>query len=81
MELTLTLENPEKRVQLFGTADGNLRTIREICNVQITARDGRVKLSGAKDAVTKATGLLESMQQHLKQSDHISKINGPCRRG
>ena len=73
MELTLTLENPEKRVQLFGTADANLRTIREICDVQITARDGRVKLSGAKEAVTKATNLLESMQQHLKHSDHISK--------
>ena len=54
MEITLTLENPEKRVQLFGSADSNLRLIREICEVHITARDGRVRLSGSKEAVSKA---------------------------
>lgn len=73
MELTLTLENPEKRVQLFGTADDNLRIMREICDVRITARDGRIKLSGTKDAVAKAASLLESMQEHLKKIDVITK--------
>ncbi|TFH52628.1 MAG: PhoH family protein [Candidatus Zixiibacteriota bacterium] len=73
MELTLTLENLEKRVQLFGTADDNLRIVREICDVRITARDGRIKLSGTKDAVAKAAALLESMQEHLKKIDVITK--------
>jgi len=73
MELTLTLENPEKRVQLFGTADDNLRIMREICDVHITARDGRIKLFGTKDAVARAAALLESMQEHLKKVDIITK--------
>lgn len=73
MELNLTLENPEKRIQLFGTADTHLRTIRELCKVRITARDSQVKLSGSKDSVAQAAQLLESMQQHLKKHEHISQ--------
>jgi len=73
LELTVTLDKPEQRVQLFGSADVNLRFIREICQVQITARHGRVKFSGTKKAVTKAVHLLELMQERLKSTDHISK--------
>ena len=73
MELTLTIEDPQKRLQLFGPADANLRTIRRVCGVHITARDGRLTLTGSKDAVAKASALLEIMQQRLKKSDHISR--------
>ena len=60
-------------MQLFGPADANLRILREICNVHITARDGRVKLTGKKEAVGKAAQVLELMQKRLKRVDHISK--------
>jgi len=60
-------------VQLFGPADANLRILREICNVHITARDGRVKLTGKKEAVDKAAHVLELMQKRLQRVDHISK--------
>jgi phosphate starvation-inducible protein PhoH and related proteins len=73
LELTITLENPDQRVQLFGPADANLRILREICNVHITARDGLVKLSGRKEAVSKAALVLEKMQKRLKRVGHISK--------
>lgn len=73
MELTLTLEDPEKRLQLFGAGDSNLRLIREICEVNLTARDGRVKLTGKKESVAKAAELLEMMQQRLKSGEHISQ--------
>lgn len=73
MELTVTLENPQKRLGLFGPADANLRIVRELCDVQITARDGLVKIKGQKDAVTRAAGLLESMQRHLRKNNHITK--------
>ena len=71
--MTITLENPDQRVQLFGPADANLRILREICNVHITARDGRVKLTGKKEAVDKAAHVLELMQKRLQRLDHISK--------
>jgi phosphate starvation-inducible PhoH-like protein len=73
VELAITLENPEKRGQLFGSADANLRLIREICKVHITARDGLVKLSGVKTAVAQAAQLLELMQQRLKHVDYLGK--------
>jgi len=60
-------------VQLFGPADANLRILREICNVHITARDGRVKLTGKKEAVGKSAHVLELMQKRIKRVDHISK--------
>ncbi len=73
MELDLTLENPEKRVQLFGPADANLRLVRETCNVHITARDENVRLTGSKESVTKAEKLLRLMQGRLKTTDHLGK--------
>ena len=60
-------------MQLFGPADANLRLIREICQVHITARDGRIKLSGAKAAVGKAARLLELMQKRLRRTDHLTE--------
>jgi phosphate starvation-inducible PhoH-like protein len=72
LELTITLDKPEQRVQLFGPADANLRLIRQICQVHITARDGRIKLSGAEAAVGKAARLLELMQQRLHRTNHLT---------
>jgi len=66
------LENSDHRVQLFGPADANLRLVREICQVNITARDGQIKLSGKKEAVEKAARLLEVMQRHLRRTDHLN---------
>ena len=74
MELTITLEKPQQRVQLFGPADANLRLLREICRVRITARDGLIKFSGSKKAVDQAAHLLEMMQQHLQRNGN-SKQN------
>lgn len=75
MELTLTLADPAKRVELFGPADANLRVVRQMCQVHVTARDGRVKLSGLKVAVAKAAKLLELMQRHLEEADHLSQAD------
>lgn len=72
MELTVTVDNLDHRVQLFGNADAHLRTLRETFQVKVMARDGRVKLSGDKSAVTRAAKLLDLMQQHLKRKDHIT---------
>ena len=73
MELTLTLENPDQKLQLFGSADDNLRLIREMCQVYISARDSRIKLSGNKDAVSYAARVLELMQKRLQKTSHLSR--------
>ena len=72
MELTLTLHNPDQRVQLFGPADAHLRLIRQSCNVHLTARDGRVHLAGTKEALDHAAQVLDLMQQQVRRLGHLS---------
>ena len=49
-----------------------MRLIREICRVNVTARDGQIILSGIKESVEKAARLLELMQQQLKRTEHLN---------
>ncbi len=75
LEFTLTLEHPERRVQLFGPADVNLRLIRDILGVHISARDGTIKISGRKDDVSKAAELLDRMQQVVRKNQSLHKTD------
>jgi len=72
LELTITLDNPQQRVSLFGPADTNLRLLRELCQVRVTVRDGRVTFRGGKEAVNQAAELLERMQRRLERTEHLS---------
>ena len=72
MELSITLENPNKAAMLFGPGDANLRTIREAFGVQIFARDGKIKLSGAAKNVSHAAAILERLQQTLRRDVPIT---------
>ena len=57
MNLNITLEQPEKKLALFGSADRYLRMIRDTFGVQITSRDDEVRLTGEKDQVSKAAAV------------------------
>ncbi len=72
MELTITLDDSGKRVALFGSGDRHLRLIRGAFGVQISARDSTIKLSGAAPAVGKAAGVLEELQQILRESEELT---------
>ena len=58
MELSIELEHPQKAVQLFGPGDRHLKMIREALGVQIFARNGVVKVTGAGGSVSRAAGVL-----------------------
>ncbi|MBN1437709.1 MAG: PhoH family protein [Sedimentisphaerales bacterium] len=73
MELTLTLENPEKRSGLFGPAEANLRMLRDTCGIKVIARDTRVSLSGSDENVTHAARVFHLMQERIRRTDHLSK--------
>lgn len=73
MELTVTLDNIDTRVQLFGSADSHLRMLRDAFEVKVTARDGRVKLSCPQTAVKHAAQLLDMMQKQLRKKNHITR--------
>ena len=71
MELTIAIEEVAKRAALFGSADRNLRLIRAALDVQVSARDSSIKLSGSADAVGKAARVLEVLQRRLRETGSI----------
>ena len=62
----MTLERPELSGVLFGPADANLKAIRETLNVQMFARGGTVKITGAAKNVSKAAAVLAALQRQLR---------------
>src|SRR5688572_18009925 len=54
VNLNITLEQPEKKLALFGSADRHLRMIRDTFGVQVTSRDDELRLAGDRDQVAKA---------------------------
>ena len=72
MNLSITLEQPEKKLALFGSADRYLRMIRDTFGVQLVNRDDELKISGEKEQVSKAVLVLEQMQKKLRRQDWLS---------
>ena len=72
MEIIITLEDDAKRQALFGANDKHLRLIRQELRVQITARDGTLRVLGSPEGVEKAAAVLEVMQERLLARDHLS---------
>jgi len=72
LEKTIPIEDPSRRVSLYGTADRNLRLIRAAFNVKISARDSAIHVSGPADEVQKAVSAIEELQRLLRFRPDIS---------
>jgi phosphate starvation-inducible PhoH-like protein len=72
LELTVTLEQPDRRDVLFGPADAHLRKIREALGVQMFARGNSVKITGASRNVSRAASVLAALQRQLRGKQNIS---------
>ena len=72
MNLNITLEQPDKKLALFGSADKHLRMIRDAFGVQVVARNDELRLSGDSDQVGKAALVLDQMQRKLRRQDWLS---------
>ena len=72
MNLNITLEQPDKRLALFGSADKHLRMIREAFGVTLVNRDDEMRVSGARDQVARAAAVLDQMQKRLRRQDWLS---------
>ena len=72
MELTVTLEQPQRRSALFGPGDANLRTIREALNVQMFARGKVVKITGGAKSVSRAAAVLASLQRRVRRNEPVT---------
>ena len=72
MELSITLDNPQRAGALYGPGDRNLKTIRDALGVQIFARAGEVKITGSPRAVSRAAAVLEHLQRSARQGMPIN---------
>ncbi|MHC4063690.1 MAG: PhoH family protein [Planctomycetota bacterium] len=72
MELTVAIDDVDRRVALFGPADRNLRLIRAALDVQVSARESSIKLSGPAVAVGKAAKVIEALQHRLGEAGSLS---------
>ncbi|MBX3365062.1 MAG: PhoH family protein [Phycisphaeraceae bacterium] len=61
MEVTIRIPSGDGRLAVLGAADRNLKIIREVLGVNITSRDGNVRLNGDRDAVHIAKGVLDRL--------------------
>jgi phosphate starvation-inducible PhoH-like protein len=72
VNLNITLEQPDKKLALFGTADRHLRLIRDTFGIQVMGRDDEIRLTGQPEQVGKAAGVLEQLQRKLRRQDWLS---------
>jgi len=72
VNLSIALEQPDKKLALFGAGDRHLRMLREALGVQLVARDEELQLSGDRDQVGKAAAVLHQMQRKLRHQDWLS---------
>jgi phosphate starvation-inducible protein PhoH and related proteins len=72
VQLNITLEQPDKKLALYGSADKYLRMIRDAFGVQITARQDDLRIAGEHEQVSKAAAVFERMQKKLRRQDWLS---------
>jgi len=72
VQLNIALEQPEKKLALFGSADRHLRMIRDTFGVQIIGHDEELRLSGEREQVGKAAAVLEQLQKALRRQEWIT---------
>ncbi len=72
MNLSITLEQPDKKLALFGSSDRHLRMIRETFGVQLVSRDDELRITGEREQVGRAAAVLDQMQRRLRKQDWLS---------
>ncbi|HZZ27400.1 MAG TPA: PhoH family protein [Pirellulales bacterium] len=82
---TISVLDSRTLLSLFGPRDQHLRKIRSALGVEISARDGRIRIEGDDSAVLRATDVFEELRavadQHGAVADHdvdraLSNVTG-----
>jgi phosphate starvation-inducible protein PhoH and related proteins len=60
---TISVLDTRTLLSLFGPRDQHLRKIRSALGVEISARDGRIRIEGEEPAVARATGVFEQLRE------------------
>jgi len=71
-EATLSSLEPKLVLPLFGAQDQHLRRIRQGLGVDITHRDGEIRVSGETSSVSQATMVLEELKSLVERRGVVS---------
>jgi phosphate starvation-inducible PhoH-like protein len=70
--LTLTLDNRDEAVLLFGSRDQYLRLIRDALEVRLIARGNTIQVEGADHRVAEADRVFQQLRQMLRQQGKLT---------
>ncbi len=72
-EAIISLLDPQSIVSLFGTRDQHLRKLTDAFRVNITHRDGMVRVAGHPPAVSQATAALVQLKAMIERSRPVDE--------
>ena len=73
MELTISLPHGEERLGMIGSAERNLKIIRESLGVSIFSRDGSLRITGESKAVGRAAHVLEQLSNAARHQKPMTR--------
>jgi phosphate starvation-inducible PhoH-like protein len=71
-ETTITLDDRDEALLLFGRRDQNLRAIREALGVRLIARGDTVQVEGSEDQVNQAERIFRQLRHLLREQGNLS---------
>jgi phosphate starvation-inducible PhoH-like protein len=72
IEATIPVGSADELVMLLGTSDQHLRRIRDSVPAKISARDGKIHVSGDEQAVLQATEIIEQFKSTVSREGQLS---------
>src|SRR5271154_7141382 len=70
--ITLTLEDRDEALPLFGSRDQNLRAIREALGVKLIARGDTLQIEGSETQTEQAERVFQQLRLMLRQQGKLS---------
>ena len=72
MEVTIQLDANDKQLELFGPRDYYLRLLRKSLEVQITARQNKLIITGREGNVKKAAEVVKRMKKQILRTHSLT---------
>ena len=72
IEATISVGSADELVMLLGASDQHLRRIRDSVPAKISARDGKIHVSGDEQAVLQATEIIEQIKTAAGREGQVS---------
>jgi phosphate starvation-inducible PhoH-like protein len=70
--LTLTLDDHDEALLLFGSRDQYLRTIRDALGVRLIARGDKLQIEGTEEQVSQGERVFQQLRQMLRQQGKLT---------